>query len=166
MDAESGRVLFSDGAQTTGYPASCTKLMTMLLVLEDLRAGLYKLTDRAVASAYAAIGNDGELLRPYIVKKVVAPDGSVLSEHPEKEPLGNPIKPSTARKVREMMLGVAKKGGTARRAAVQGYSVAGKTGTAQMKEGRGYSKTAYNASFKARTPYRADMCFNAATMLS
>ena len=105
-----------------------------------------------LASAYAAIGNDGELLRPFIVKKVVAPDGSVLSEHPEKEVLGHPIKAATARKVREMMLGVAKKGGTARRAAVQGYSVAGKTGTAQMKEGRGYSKTAYNASFIGIVP--------------
>ncbi len=105
-----------------------------------------------MASAYAAIGNDGELLRPFLVRKVVDPDGVVLYEHEQKEVLGHPIKATTARKVREMMLGVAKKGGTARRAAVQGYSVAGKTGTAQMKEGRGYSKTAYNASFIGIVP--------------
>ena len=105
-----------------------------------------------LANAYAAIGNDGELLRPFIVQKVVDPDGTVLYEHQGKEVLGNPIRPETARKVREMMLGVAKKGGTARRAAVKGYSVAGKTGTAQMKEGRGYSQTAYNASFVGIVP--------------
>ncbi len=105
-----------------------------------------------LASAYAAIGNDGELLRPYLVQKVVSPDGAVLYEHAGKEVLGHPITPDTARKVREMMLGVAKKGGTARRAAVKGYSVAGKTGTAQMKEGRGYSQTAYNASFIGIVP--------------
>jgi len=105
-----------------------------------------------LASAYAAIGNDGELLRPYLVQKVVSPDNAVLYEHAGKEVLGHPITPDTARKVREMMLGVAKKGGTARRAAVKGYSVAGKTGTAQMKEGRGYSQTAYNASFIGIVP--------------
>ena len=105
-----------------------------------------------LANAYAAIGNDGELLRPFLVEKVEASDGTVLYEHREKEVIGHPIRPETARKVREMMLGVAKKGGTARRAAVKGYSVAGKTGTAQMKEGRGYSQTAYNASFIGIVP--------------
>ena len=106
-----------------------------------------------LASAYAAIGNDGELLRPFIVKKVVAPDGSVLSEHPEKEVLGHPIKAATARKVREMMLGVAKKGGTARRAAVAGYTVAGKTGTAQIaRPGGGYYDDQFNASFIGIVP--------------
>ena len=105
-----------------------------------------------LANAYAAIGNDGELLRPYIVRKVVDSEGVVLYDHKGKEVVGHPIRPETARKVREMMLGVAKRGGTARRAAVRGYSVAGKTGTAQMKEGRGYSQTNYNASFIGIVP--------------
>ncbi len=104
-----------------------------------------------MAAAYAAIGNDGELLRPYIVEKVVQNDGTVIYQH-QKEVMGNPITPSVARKVREMMIGVAKRGGTARRAAVPGYTVAGKTGTAQMKEGKGYSSTAYNASFIGIVP--------------
>lgn len=54
MDADRGKVLFADHMNRTGYPASCTKLMTLLLVLEDLKAGRYAVTDRAVASAYAA----------------------------------------------------------------------------------------------------------------
>lgn len=54
MDADRRTVLFADQANRTGYPASCTKLMTLLLVLEDLKAGRYAVTDRAVASAYAA----------------------------------------------------------------------------------------------------------------
>ena len=109
-------------------------------------------TAMQLANAYAAIGNDGELLQPYIVRKIVNADGEVVLNHPEKVVAGHPITPKTARTVREMMLGVAKKGGTARRAAVKGYSVAGKTGTAQMKEGRGYSQTAYNASFIGIVP--------------
>jgi D-alanyl-D-alanine carboxypeptidase len=47
-------VLFADHERTTAYPASVTKLMTFLLVLEDVRAGLYKVSDSAAASAYAA----------------------------------------------------------------------------------------------------------------
>ncbi|MBR4651978.1 MAG: penicillin-binding protein 2 [Kiritimatiellae bacterium] len=104
-----------------------------------------------IAAAYAAIANDGELLRPYVVEKVVSKDEGVLYQH-VRDVRGHPIKASTARNVREMMLGVAKKGGTARRAAVQGYSVAGKTGTAQMKEGRGYSSVNFNASFVGIVP--------------
>lgn len=54
VDADTGRVLFADNADRTGYPASVTKLMTFLLVLEDVARGRYKLSDRAMASAYAA----------------------------------------------------------------------------------------------------------------
>ena len=104
-----------------------------------------------MAAAYAAIGNDGELLRPYLVERVVQAGGEVIYRH-AKEVVSRPIRPAVARAVREMMVGVAKKGGTARRAAVPGYTVAGKTGTAQMKEGRGYSSTDYNASFIGIVP--------------
>ncbi len=40
-DAETGKVLFTDGADAEAYPASVTKLMTLLLVMEDVRAGKY-----------------------------------------------------------------------------------------------------------------------------
>lgn len=104
-----------------------------------------------LAAAYAAIGNDGELLRPYLVDRIVQSNGEEIFRH-RKEVVGRPISPSVARTVRDMMRGVATKSGTARRAAVPGYTVAGKTGTAQMKEGRGYSTTAYNASFIGIVP--------------
>lgn len=54
VDADNGRVLFADNVDRTGYPASCTKIMTFLLVMEDVAAGRYSVSDRAVASAYAA----------------------------------------------------------------------------------------------------------------
>lgn len=54
VDADTGRVLFADNVDRTGYPASCTKIMTFLLVMEDVAAGRYSVSDRAVASAYAA----------------------------------------------------------------------------------------------------------------
>lgn len=43
LDAKTGRVLFCDGADRLARPASVTKLMTALLVLEDVKAGRYGL---------------------------------------------------------------------------------------------------------------------------
>ena len=54
VEAETGKVLFDGQSATIAHPASCTKLMTLLLVLEDLRAGRYALSDKVEASAYAA----------------------------------------------------------------------------------------------------------------
>ena len=99
-----------------------------------------------MAVAYGTVANGGKLMKPYVVDRVVAADGEVLFRN-EPTVVGNPITADTARRVREMMLGVARPGGTARRAAVKGFSIAGKTGTAQMKEGKGYSHMKYNASF-------------------
>ena len=52
-DAKSGRVLFSDNADAEAYPASVTKLMTLFLVLEDVKAGRYTFDSKAVATADA-----------------------------------------------------------------------------------------------------------------
>lgn len=49
-DAETGKIIFADGADTVAYPASVTKLMTALLVLEDVKAGRYTLNDKVVAT--------------------------------------------------------------------------------------------------------------------
>lgn len=49
-DAKTGRILISDNAGAEAYPASVTKLMTLLLVLEDVRAGRYTLDTMATAT--------------------------------------------------------------------------------------------------------------------
>ena len=49
-DARTGEVLFSDHADDEAYPASVTKLMTALLVLEDVKAGRYSLATRVTAT--------------------------------------------------------------------------------------------------------------------
>jgi D-alanyl-D-alanine carboxypeptidase (penicillin-binding protein 5/6) len=43
-------VLFEEKADAEAYPASVTKLMTLLLVLEDVEAGRYALTDMVTAT--------------------------------------------------------------------------------------------------------------------
>jgi len=53
IDAMSGNVLFEDRADVEAYPASVTKLMTLLLVVEDVRAGKYAFADMVVTTADA-----------------------------------------------------------------------------------------------------------------
>jgi len=49
-NAETGEVLFSRNADAEAYPASVTKLMTALLVLEDIEAGKYTFETRVTAT--------------------------------------------------------------------------------------------------------------------
>ena len=49
-DAATGRILYTENADAEAYPASVTKLMTLLLVLEDVHAGKYDLDSMAVAT--------------------------------------------------------------------------------------------------------------------
>ena len=106
-----------------------------------------------LASAYQAIANDGMRMKPYIVEKVVASDGTELFRH-SPTPAGRAISAKTAHAMREIMLDVASPKGTARRAAIPGYSVAGKTGTAQKKMPgmKGYAPGLYRASFCGIVP--------------
>ena len=50
LDAATGRTLFEDHADSEAYPASVTKLMTMLLVMEDIKAGKYTTETRVTAT--------------------------------------------------------------------------------------------------------------------
>jgi D-alanyl-D-alanine carboxypeptidase len=47
MDAVSGQVLFEKNASEKRNPASTTKIMTLVLALEDVASGKVKLTDEA-----------------------------------------------------------------------------------------------------------------------
>lgn len=54
MDADSGKVLFEKNADEKRFPASVTKVMTLLLVFEALDSGKLKLDDTVMASEYAS----------------------------------------------------------------------------------------------------------------
>ncbi|HZI09612.1 MAG TPA: penicillin-binding protein, partial [Myxococcus sp.] len=115
------------------------------------------LTTTAVqlAAAYGALANDGVLMRPYLVSKVVDPDGVVLLENRPTE-VRRVVSAKVARQVVGMLESVVTKEGTAPRAAMEEYRVAGKTGTAQKADpvARGYSDKRI-ASFVGMVPAEA-----------
>lgn len=100
---------------------------------------------------YGAIANDGFMMRPFVVKKILAADGSVVYQR-NPEVIGRPITQETAATMRTLLGRVTEEGGTGTRAIVEGYKVAGKTGTAQKPVNGGYSTTAHFASFVGFLP--------------
>jgi D-alanyl-D-alanine carboxypeptidase (penicillin-binding protein 5/6) len=54
MDAESGTIIYEKNSHQPLPPASITKIMTMLLVMEAIDEGRLKMTDQVQASEYAA----------------------------------------------------------------------------------------------------------------
>ncbi|MCP3162606.1 penicillin-binding protein [Myxococcus qinghaiensis] len=105
-----------------------------------------------IAAAYGALANDGVLMRPYLVTKVVDPDGVVLLENRPTE-VRRAVSAKVANQVVSMLESVVVKGGTAPKAAMEEYRVAGKTGTAQKADpvARGYSDKRI-ASFVGMVP--------------
>lgn len=110
-------------------------------------------TPLQMACAYSAIGGDGRLLKPKIIKSLVANDGTIVETFPT-ETVSQVLKPETARKMRDALAKVTETGGTATLAAVPGYKVAGKTGTAKRHNpnGRGYLANSYTVSFAGMLP--------------
>ena len=54
VDAKSGKVLYESDADAYRYPASVTKVMTLYVLFQDLKAGKIKLSDKMTVSKHAA----------------------------------------------------------------------------------------------------------------
>lgn len=101
--------------------------------------------------ATCAIANGGDLLKPYIVKKIVAPNGEITREGKRKV-VGHPVSRDVALAMRQMMEQVVASGG-GQAAAIKGYRIAGKTGTAQKLTKKGdYVGAKHIASFVGFVP--------------
>ncbi|MDP3963688.1 MAG: penicillin-binding protein 2 [bacterium] len=87
-----------------------------------------------MTNAIAAIANDGVLMRPYVVEKIIRADGS--AETIEPSIVRRVITPEASRQMTQMLVS-AVRGKFEKRAGVDGYFVAGKTGTAQIPDPNG-----------------------------
>jgi cell division protein FtsI/penicillin-binding protein 2 len=106
-----------------------------------------------MATAYCVIAGDGHLLKPNIIKALVANDGTVVDDFPTVS-RRKVISPETAKKMRAALQKVTQLGGTAQQACVAGYKVCGKTGTAIKHDPKrgGYINGAYVVSFAGFMP--------------
>lgn len=101
--------------------------------------------------AICAIANGGELLQPYIIDKIVMPDGRVLRQG-QKKVVRRVMSEEVAAQMRGMMEQVVAAGG-GKAAGIKGYRIAGKTGTAEkLAETGGYAAGKYIASFVGFVP--------------
>jgi len=100
-------------------------------------------TPLQMITAIGAIANDGLMMQPNIVQKIVKGDQISLSQ---PIALGRPISADTAHIVRDMMVAVVNNG-VDDGARLPGYTVAGKTGTAEIATPVGYRSDAWIMSF-------------------
>lgn len=86
-------------------------------------------------TAACSVLNGGRLMRPYLLKEAVSPDGTVLYRTSPKV-VSTPISERTSLTMRKLLEDVVAVGG-AKNARIPGYRIGGKTGTAQVyKDGR------------------------------
>ena len=91
-------------------------------------------TPLQMAMVAAGVANGGEIMTPYLVREVQAPDLSTLSQT-RPELYKRAVSQDVADQLTAMMQQVVANG-TARSAQIPGVAVAGKTGTAQHAEGQ------------------------------
>lgn len=111
-----------------------------------------------LVSAFSAIANNGELMKPYLIKEIFDNDRKNVREF-VPTPVRQVVSPATANRLTNILLDVvAAEDGTGRNARIMNVSVAGKTGTAQKFDFRlgKYSsekvKTSFIGFFPAENP--------------
>jgi len=108
-------------------------------------------TPLQILQAYAAVANDGVLMRPYIVRRITDDeDRTVRENQPQK--VREVVSSATARYLGRQYFKAVVDSGTARTAAIPGMSVAGKTGTARRAIGGSYANAVYVSSFVGYFP--------------
>jgi len=109
------------------------------------------ITPIQLLNAYAAIANQGMLMKPQIVEKIIHADGTEEEIKPVE--IRKVISSDSAKKVSEMLRSVVVNG-HGKRADVPGYLVGGKTGTAQVASttAKGYEEGITIGSFAGYAP--------------
>ncbi len=110
-----------------------------------------KLTPLQVLAFYNAIANNGQRMKPRLIKELRT-RGAVNKKFPVEEVGGRICSRKTLVQVQDILEGVVKNG-TAKNIYTDKYRIAGKTGTARMADGtKGYGVRKYRASFVGYFP--------------
>jgi cell division protein FtsI (penicillin-binding protein 3) len=108
-------------------------------------------TPLQLTMALAAMGNEGVLMEPRLVKEIVDAKGETVKEF-RPRPVRRVLSRETAQQMLAIMETVTQQGGTAVGAAPPGFTAAGKTGTAQKLVNRAYSHSKFNSVFIGLVP--------------
>lgn len=81
-------------------------------------------------TAISAIANDGKLVTPYLVEKIIDNEGKIVSSH-KIEVKRQVVSKEVANKVSEILIEGVNGDGGAKNAGTEGYNIAAKTGTSQ-----------------------------------
>ncbi|TFH02220.1 MAG: PASTA domain-containing protein [Calditrichales bacterium] len=108
-----------------------------------------------ILSAFSAVINGGQLMRPYVVKSIIGADGTVVEET-EPQLIRRVISEEVSATLRTFLLNAVVHG-TGQKVEVQDVLMGGKTGTAQKynMETRRYKRNAYFSSFIGFAPYES-----------
>jgi penicillin-binding protein 2 len=105
-------------------------------LLLGIGQGPIHLTPLEMAVGYSSLATGGEMMKPYVVTKAVAMDGTVRERKPESL-RKLPWKPENVEFIRKALAGVVNDFGTGGAAKLPGVVVGGKTGTAQVAQVKG-----------------------------
>lgn len=101
-------------------------------------------------NAISAIGNDGKLMKPRVVKELVDDEGNVIHRY-EPKMIRQVLSEKTASELRLIMETVVTEG-SGKNAYIPGYRIGGKTGTADKIENGRYVSGKVYSSFVALAP--------------
>lgn len=106
--------------------------------------------------ALTAIANNGKMMQPYVIDRIVDPSTEKTIKKHEPIVKGHPVSADTAKQVKEILAStLTAKDGTAKDFVLDEYEVAGKTGTAQIPLGNGrysWGKNEFLYSFLGMAP--------------
>ncbi|MCB1165280.1 MAG: transpeptidase family protein [Leptospiraceae bacterium] len=141
-------ILPEGSGETEGYLPSPENWVESTRFYYPIGQG-FSVTPIQLLRAASVIGNDGSLVRPRIVRRIVTEDGRSIEES-KTSVEATPFQPEALRKIRAMMRLVVTSG-TGKAANIPEVRIIGKTGTGQKSSASGYTNR-YAVSFLGMFP--------------